>query len=84
MEPRPPPPARLDEPGHEPIRGTLDTDDLRSAATLSIAGRHLAGSVAVQCVASLLRDCSAAETEAVLAGTATDFSYLNPPDSKAL
>ncbi|MFM9453745.1 amidohydrolase family protein [Streptomyces europaeiscabiei] len=43
----------LDEPGHEPIRRTFDTDDLRSAATRSIAGRHLAGSVVVQCVASL-------------------------------
>ncbi|MDN3270154.1 amidohydrolase family protein [Streptomyces sp. MA15] len=43
----------LDEPGHEPIRRSFGTDGLRSAATRSIAGRHLARSVVVQCVASL-------------------------------
>ncbi|WP_328825922.1 amidohydrolase family protein [Streptomyces sp. NBC_00252] len=43
----------LDEPGHEPIRRTFGTADLRSAATRPIAGRKPASTVVVQCTASL-------------------------------
>ncbi|MDX3803238.1 amidohydrolase family protein [Streptomyces sp. AK04-3B] len=43
----------LDEPGHEPIRRTFGTDDLRSDATGRIAGRTLGRTVVVQCVASV-------------------------------
>ncbi|WP_329353091.1 amidohydrolase family protein [Streptomyces sp. NBC_01261] len=43
----------LDDPGHEPIRRTFGTADLRSAATRPIAGRKPASTVVVQCVASV-------------------------------
>ena len=43
----------LDEPGHEPIRRTFGAADLRSAATRPVAGRKLASTVVVQCVASV-------------------------------
>lgn len=43
----------LDEPGHEPIRRTFGTDDLRSAAPRPIAGRRLERTVVVQCVTSV-------------------------------
>ncbi|MFE3031235.1 amidohydrolase family protein [Streptomyces canus] len=47
------PQSWLDEPGHEPIRRTFGTDDLRTAATRPIAGRRLERTVLVQCVASV-------------------------------
>ena len=43
----------LDEPGHEPIRRSHGIDDLRTAATRTIAGRSLTSTVVVQCVASV-------------------------------
>ncbi|MFJ3779990.1 amidohydrolase family protein [Streptomyces sp. NPDC090075] len=43
----------LDEPGHEPIRRAYGTDDLRRAATRTIAGRRLVSTVLVQCVTSV-------------------------------
>jgi L-fuconolactonase len=46
------PQSWLDEPGHEPVRRTFDTDDLRTAATATVAGRRLECAVLVQCVAS--------------------------------
>ncbi|MDX5569605.1 hypothetical protein PYK79_48820 [Streptomyces sp. ID05-04B] len=79
---------RPDEPGHEPIRRSFGTGDPRSDATRRIAGRPLTRTVTVQCVTyeELLRGCSAAETEAVLAGTATGSYRLEqppkPPDRK--
>ncbi|WP_189263928.1 amidohydrolase family protein [Streptomyces fuscichromogenes] len=51
----------LDEPGHAPIRRTFGPDDLRAAATRTIAGRRLAATVLVQCVTSV------AETRELLA-----------------
>ncbi|MGW3136963.1 amidohydrolase family protein [Streptomyces sp. NPDC001139] len=47
------PQSWLDEPGNEPIRRTFDTDDLRTAATATVAKRRLECSVLVQCVASV-------------------------------
>jgi predicted TIM-barrel fold metal-dependent hydrolase len=47
------PQSWLDEPGHEPLRRSFGTDDLRTAATRPIAGRRLERTVLVQCVASL-------------------------------
>lgn len=43
----------LDEPEHEPIRRTFGTDDMRTAATATLAGRRLECTVLVQCVASV-------------------------------
>ncbi|MFJ9380897.1 amidohydrolase family protein [Streptomyces sp. NPDC101455] len=43
----------LHEPGHESIRRTFDTADLRSVATRPIAGRQLDCTVVVQCVTSV-------------------------------
>ncbi|MBO1329802.1 amidohydrolase [Streptomyces sp. VRA16 Mangrove soil] len=40
----------LDDPGLTPIRRTFTPDELRSTATRPVAGRHLHGTVAVQCV----------------------------------
>lgn len=47
------PQAWLDEPGHEPIRRTFATADLRAAATATVAGRRLGCTVLVQCVTSV-------------------------------
>ncbi|EDY55828.2 amidohydrolase family protein, partial [Streptomyces sviceus] len=47
------PQSWLDEPGHEPLRRSFGTDDLRTAATRPIAGRRLECTVLVQCVASV-------------------------------
>jgi L-fuconolactonase len=46
------PQAWLDDPACAPIRRTFTVDDLRAAATRSIAGRRLTTSVVVQCIAS--------------------------------
>ncbi|MFE4634953.1 amidohydrolase family protein [Streptomyces sp. NPDC056773] len=43
----------LDAPGHAPIRRSFGPEDLRTAATRSIAGRQLDGTVVVQCVPSV-------------------------------
>ncbi|MCX3058294.1 amidohydrolase family protein [Streptomyces beihaiensis] len=42
----------LDEAGHETIRRTFTTAELRGAATATVAGRRLERTVLVQCVAS--------------------------------
>ncbi|MGW0843361.1 amidohydrolase family protein [Streptomyces sp. NPDC002787] len=47
------PQSWLDEPGHEPIRRTFGTADLRTAATAAVAGRRLERTVLVQCVTSV-------------------------------
>lgn len=47
------PQSWLDEPGHEPIRRTFATADLRTAATATVAGRRLKRTVLVQCVTSV-------------------------------
>lgn len=51
----------LDEPAHAPIRRSFAADDLRAAASRTIAGRRLTATVVVQCVTSR------AETEELLA-----------------
>ncbi|MFE5791357.1 amidohydrolase family protein [Streptomyces sp. NPDC056503] len=43
----------LDAPGHAPIRRDFTTGDLRAAATRTLAGRRLDGTVVVQCVPSV-------------------------------
>ncbi|MDX3586368.1 MULTISPECIES: amidohydrolase family protein [Streptomyces] len=43
----------LDDPGHEPIRRSFDTGNLRSTATRTIVGRRLERTVVVQCLTSL-------------------------------
>jgi len=55
------PQAWLDDPVYAPIRHTFAPDDLRAAATRTIAGRRLTTSVVVQCLTSL------PETEELLA-----------------
>ncbi|MER7837744.1 amidohydrolase family protein [Streptomyces sp. NPDC096040] len=47
------PQSWLDEPGHERIRRSFGADDLRSAATATVAGRRLECTVLVQCVPSV-------------------------------
>jgi predicted TIM-barrel fold metal-dependent hydrolase len=47
------PQSWLDEPGHEPLRRSFGTDDLRTAATATVAGRRLERTVLVQCVPSV-------------------------------
>ena len=83
------PQSWLDEPGHEPIRRTFGTDDLRTAATATVAGRRLERTVLVQCVASVdeTREFLALAGRdpligAVLAGTATTFYRLDPARRK--
>jgi len=56
----------LDEPVHAPIRRSYGPDDLRAAASRTIAGRRLGTSVVVQCVTSV------PETEELLALAGTD------------
>lgn len=43
----------LDESGHEPINRSFGADDLRAAATATVAGRRLGRTVLVQCVTSV-------------------------------
>ncbi|WNZ06537.1 amidohydrolase family protein [Streptomyces sp. 11x1] len=71
----------LDVPGHEPIRRSFDTDDLRSAATRPIAGRQLASSVVVQCVpsSSETRDLLALADEDPLIGAVVGWVDLTGP-----
>ena len=45
--------AWLDAPGHETLRRNFDTDDLRKAATRTVAGRTLTRTVLVQTIASI-------------------------------
>jgi predicted TIM-barrel fold metal-dependent hydrolase len=56
----------LEEPAHAPIRRSYGPDDLRAAASRTIAGRRLGTSVVVQCVTSV------PETEELLALAGTD------------
>ncbi|MFF7735773.1 amidohydrolase family protein [Streptomyces sp. NPDC007984] len=42
----------LDDPGHEPIRRSFDTGNLRRTATRTISGRSLERTVVVQCLTS--------------------------------
>jgi predicted TIM-barrel fold metal-dependent hydrolase len=56
----------LEEPAHAPIRHSYGPDDLRAAASRTIAGRRLGTSVVVQCVTSV------PETEELLALAGTD------------
>ncbi|MDX3638552.1 amidohydrolase family protein [Streptomyces sp. MB09-02B] len=71
----------LDGPGHEPIRRSFGTDDLRSAATRPIAGRQLTSSVVVQCVASLpeTRDLLALADKDPLVGAVVGWVDLTSP-----
>jgi L-fuconolactonase len=71
----------LDEPGHEPIRRNFGTDDLRSAATRTIAGRPLTRTVVVQCIASLpeTRDLLALAGGDALIGAVVGWADLTSP-----
>ncbi|WP_330351090.1 amidohydrolase family protein [Streptomyces sp. NBC_00582] len=76
------PQAWLDEPGHEPIRRTFGPGDLRSAATRSIAGRRLGGTVLVQCVPSIAetREFLALADADPLIGAVVGWADLTSPE----
>jgi predicted TIM-barrel fold metal-dependent hydrolase len=71
----------LDEPGHEPIRRTFGTDDLRSAATRTVAGRSLGSTVVVQCVTSVpeTRELLALAERDPLIGAVVGWADLSSP-----
>ncbi|MFE8977740.1 amidohydrolase family protein [Streptomyces cyaneofuscatus] len=71
----------LDEPGHDPIRRSFGTGELRTAATRPIAGRHLETTVAVQCVASLpeTRELLALALDDLLIGAVVGWVDLSSP-----
>ncbi|MBP5880280.1 amidohydrolase family protein [Streptomyces scabiei] len=71
----------LDEPGHEPIRRTFGTDDLRSAATRPVAGRSLGSTVVVQCVTSVpeTRELLALAERDPLIGAVVGWADLSSP-----
>ncbi|WEH13695.1 amidohydrolase family protein [Streptomyces sp. VNUA24] len=71
----------LDEPGHEPIRRTFGTDDLRTAATRPIAGRSLGSTVVVQCVTSVpeTRELLALAGRDPLIGAVVGWADLTSP-----
>jgi L-fuconolactonase len=71
----------LDEPGHEPIRRTFGPDDLRTSATRTIAGRHLARTVVVQCVTSVpeTRELLALADQDPLIGAVVGWADLTSP-----
>ncbi|MFI1510686.1 amidohydrolase family protein [Streptomyces sp. NPDC020597] len=72
----------LDEPGHEPIRRSFGTDDLRSDATRHIAGRPLARTVVVQCVTSVseTRELLALADADPLIGAVVGWADLTSPE----
>ncbi|MFM9588262.1 amidohydrolase family protein [Streptomyces scabiei] len=71
----------LDEPGHEPIRRTFGTDDLRTAATRPVAGRSLGSTVVVQCVTSVpeTRELLALAERDPLIGAVVGWADLSSP-----
>lgn len=71
----------LDEPGHGPIRRTLGTADLRSAATATVAGRRLGRTVLVQCVTSVdeTREFLALADSDPLIGAVVGWADLTSP-----
>ncbi|MEU6806880.1 amidohydrolase family protein [Streptomyces neyagawaensis] len=71
----------LDEPGLEPIRRTFGPGDLRASATRTVAGRHLARTVVVQCVTSVpeTRDLLALADEDPLIGAVVGWADLTSP-----
>ncbi|CBG67844.1 MULTISPECIES: amidohydrolase family protein [Streptomyces] len=71
----------LDEPGHEPIRRTFGTDDLRSAATRPVAGRSLGSTVVVQCITSVpeTRELLALAERDPLIGAVVGWADLSSP-----
>jgi L-fuconolactonase len=75
------PQSWLDEPGHEPIRRSFGTDDLRTAATRPIAGRRLERTVLVQCVASVdeTREFLALADADPLVGAVVGWAELTSP-----
>ncbi|WP_340374335.1 amidohydrolase family protein [Streptomyces sp. SS7] len=68
----------LDAPGHEPLRRTFGTDDLRAAAVRTIAGRRLHRAVVVQCVTSVpeTRELLALADEDPLIGAVVGWADL--------
>ncbi|MFF3488241.1 amidohydrolase family protein [Streptomyces sp. NPDC002701] len=75
------PQSWLDEPGHEPLRRSFGTDDLRTAATRPIAGRRLECTVLVQCVASVgeTREFLALADSDPLIGAVVGWADLTSP-----
>ncbi|MFB7671214.1 amidohydrolase family protein [Kitasatospora purpeofusca] len=71
----------LDEPGHAPIRRTRTLDDLRRAATRTIAGRRLTSTVLVQCVTSVpeTRELLALAEQDPLVGAVVGWADLASP-----
>ena len=71
----------LDEPGHEPLRRTFGPDDLRSAATRTVAGRRLTRTVVVQCVTSVpeTRELLALADDDPLIGAVVGWADLTSP-----
>ncbi|MEV7395411.1 MULTISPECIES: amidohydrolase family protein [unclassified Streptomyces] len=71
----------LDKPGHEPIRRTFGPDDLRTAATRTVAGRRLTRTVVVQCVASVpeTRELLALAEADPLIGAVVGWADLTSP-----
>ncbi|MGQ4403514.1 amidohydrolase [Streptomyces hayashii] len=71
----------LDEPGHEPLRRTFATADLRAAATRPITGRRLTSTVVVQCVASVpeTRDLLVLADGDPLVGAVVGWADLTSP-----
>ncbi|MFH9553223.1 amidohydrolase family protein [Streptomyces sp. NPDC017435] len=75
------PQSWLGEPGHEPLRRSFGTDDLRTAATRPIAGRRLGCTVLVQCVASVeeTREFLALADDDPLVGAVVGWADLTSP-----
>ncbi|WP_333739044.1 amidohydrolase family protein [Streptomyces sp. IBSBF 2806] len=71
----------LDEPGHEPIRRTFGTADLRTSATRPVKGRRLTNTVVVQCIASVpeTRDLLALADGDPLIGAVVGWADLTSP-----
>ncbi|KUO15144.1 amidohydrolase family protein [Streptomyces dysideae] len=71
----------LDEPGHEPIRRTFATADLRPVATRTLAGRRLERTVLVQCVTSVdeTREFLALADSDPLIGAVVGWADLTSP-----
>lgn len=71
----------LDDPVHEPIRRTFGPDDLRTAATRTIAGRRLESTVVVQSVASVpeTRELLALAAGDPLLGAVVGWADLTSP-----
>ncbi|MCX5418192.1 amidohydrolase [Streptomyces sp. NBC_00078] len=75
------PQSWLDEPGHELLRRSFGTDDLRAAATATVAGRRLERTVLVQCVASVdeTREFLAFADRDPLVGAVVGWADLTSP-----